>query len=337
MMVKRAIIGLMLTLTMACAAVAANSAPASTPNSAPVVVGVNDLLSAGRVDDAIKALDLRLENAPQDAQAYNLLSRSYFAMQKWDRAIEAGEKAVSIAPGNSEYHMWLGRAYGEKADHSSWVTALALAKKTRAEFETAVALNGKNVDARSDLAEFYVEAPSFLGGSKEKAQAQADQVLSLGDEPAALWIVSKVAEAEKNYPLAEQNLRMAIKSSHNNPSTILNLASFYRRRGRAADVETTVNEAVQAVTNAQHTHVLVDGAQLLYRAGRNLGGALEMLRTYISSPYHSTEAPVFQAYYLQGTILEKLGDRQAAAERYRAALSLASSFAPAQSALKRLE
>jgi tetratricopeptide (TPR) repeat protein len=296
-----------------------------------------ELLSSGHADEAIAALQFRLQAAPKDAEAYALLTRVYYAVQRWDDAIAAAQKAVALDPNNSSFHMWLGRAYGEKADHSSWVTAIALAKKTRAEFETAVALDGKNLDARSDLAEFYVEAPSFLGGSKEKAQAQADQVRSLGDEPAALWIVAKVAEAEKNYPLAEQYLRTAIKSSHNNPSTILNLASFYRRRGRAADVETTVNEAVQAVTNTQHTHVLVDGAQLLYRAGRNLSGALQMLRTYISSPYHSTEAPVFQAYYLQGTILEKLGDRQAAAEQYRAALSLASSFAPAQSALKRLE
>src|ERR1051325_1119607 len=96
------------------------AAPSSntSPNTAPLTVGVNELLSAGRVDDALKALDLRLKKSPNDAEAYNLLARSYFSMQKWDRAIVAAEKAVSLAPNNSQYHMWLGRAYGEKADHS---------------------------------------------------------------------------------------------------------------------------------------------------------------------------------------------------------------------------
>ena len=111
MMRRPVIVGVMLlgTLGVVRAAVPAASTPANTP--APV--GVSELLSLGRVDDAIRALGLQLKNSPRDAQAFNLLSRSYFAMQKWDRAIEAGEKAVSIAPNNSEYHMWLGRAYGE--------------------------------------------------------------------------------------------------------------------------------------------------------------------------------------------------------------------------------
>jgi hypothetical protein len=48
------------------------------------------------------------------------------------------------------------------------------------------------------------------------------------------------------------------------------------------------------------------------------------------------DAPVFKAHYLLGTILEREGDKKAAAEQYRTALSLAKSFSPAQDALNRL-
>ena len=102
MMRRAVIIAVMLLWTLGAARAAAPSAPATTASRTPVPVGVNELLSAGRVDDAIQALDLRLKNSPRDAEAFNLLSRSYFAMQKWDPAIEAGERAVSIAPNNSE-------------------------------------------------------------------------------------------------------------------------------------------------------------------------------------------------------------------------------------------
>ncbi len=48
------------------------------------------------------------------------------------------------------------------------------------------------------------------------------------------------------------------------------------------------------------------------------------------------EAPAFKAHYLLGTALEKQGDKQGAAQEYRAALSLAKNFSRAQEALDRL-
>jgi tetratricopeptide (TPR) repeat protein len=296
-----------------------------------------ELFASGKADDAIAALQSHLQAAPRDAEAHVLLLRVYYALQRWDDAIAEGQTMVALAPSNSSYHLWLGRSYGEKAERSPWFQALYLARKTRIEFEKAVALNGSNLDARSDLAEFYVEAPSFLGGSKEKAQIEATQVRLQGDEASSLWIQAKIAESEKNYPLAEQRLRAAVIASKGNPETMINLASFYRQRGRMDDMENMINQAVQATLSTPRSNVLIEGAGLLYRAGRNLTGALQLVRKYISSPRHSEDAPVFKAYYLQGTILEKLGEKQAASEQYRAALSLASGFEPAQAALKRLQ
>lgn len=307
------------------------------PASVAATPPPSELLTAGRVDEAIGALRNRLQTSPNDAEAHALLMRAYFALQRWDDAIAAGNKAVSLAPNNAQYHLWLGRAYGEKADHSSWTSAISLAKKTRVEFERAVALNSNSVAARTDLAEFYVDAPGFLGGGKDKAQAQAEAVRSLGQEPAAHWIKSKIAESDKKYDVAEQELRAAIQSSGSDPEFMLNLASFYRRRGRISDVEKTVNDAVQSASRSPHQHVLYDAAELLYRAGRNFGGAVDLLRSYIAAPNHSEDAPVFRAHYLMGTILEKMGNKPAAAEQYRAALTLASDFEPAQKALGRIQ
>jgi hypothetical protein len=47
-------------------------------------------------------------------------------------------------------------------------------------------------------------------------------------------------------------------------------------------------------------------------------------------------APAFKAHYLLGTALEQQGDKSAAAQEYRASLSLARSFTLAQDALDRL-
>src|SRR5205807_897166 len=83
-----------------------------------------------------------------NADVQLLLAKSYLELQQHDAAIKSAERAVAIDAQNSIYHEWLGRAYGEKADHASWFSAISLAKKTRKEFETAVQLDAKNLPAR---------------------------------------------------------------------------------------------------------------------------------------------------------------------------------------------
>ncbi len=328
----RKAIHIVLTLMLGLGA-AWGAAPAA-PNSAPVPGGVNELLSAGRVDDAIKALDLRLKNSPSDAEAFNLLSRSYFAMQKWDSAIAAGEKAVKLAPNNSEYHMWLGRAYGEKADHASFVTAAQLTKKIRQEFERAVELDASNVKARSDLAEFYIEAPAFMGGGKNKARREAE-AMAQRNAATGHWLQARIAEKDERFDVAEQEYKTAIQVSGNQGSYWLNLASYYKRQHRLSEMEAAITQAIEA--DKRPPNVLFDAAQLLYGAGRNFVGAANFVRKYLASGAGVEEAPAFQAHYLLGSILEKQGDKAGAEAEYRAALALASDYDRAREALNRLD
>jgi len=89
---------------------------------------------------AIQVLQTTAANDPQNGDVQLLLTKSYLEMLEYDPAIKSAEKAVAIDPQNSVYHEWLGRAYGEKADHASLFSAISLAKKTRKEFETAIQL-----------------------------------------------------------------------------------------------------------------------------------------------------------------------------------------------------
>ena len=87
----------------------------------------------------------------------------YYQEEDWDRAISDCEAAVKLAQGDSNFHLWLGRAYGQKAAHASIVSGYPLARKVHAEFEQAVQLDPKNAEALADLGEFDVMAPSVVG------------------------------------------------------------------------------------------------------------------------------------------------------------------------------
>ena len=98
------------------------------PATAGADASVPGLLATGHVDEAIAALDGQLKKSPDDAAAHNLLCRAYFSLGDWDRGISSCERAVALSPDNSQFHLWLGRIYGEKADKSSFLTAAGLAK-----------------------------------------------------------------------------------------------------------------------------------------------------------------------------------------------------------------
>lgn len=269
---------------------------------------------------------------PTQADGYNFLCRAYFQIEQWDAGITACERSVSLDPHSSLYALWLGRIYGEKADRSSFFTAASLAKKARAAFERAVELDPANVDARVDLGEFYAEAPSVIGGGKDKARKQAQALMGLN--PAmGHWVLARVAEKDKDPALAEREYRAEIAASHGGVRGWLDLANFLKYAGRLDEMEEALHHLDSAPKDRPES--VMHGANLLLRAERDYPFAIHLLRRYLETPVEEGPAP--RAHDLLGLIYQKQGERSFAAEEFRAALALAHSYVRAQEDLKRLE
>jgi tetratricopeptide (TPR) repeat protein len=307
-----------------CAGVLTITAAAQSPK---------ELISAGRTDDAIQSLQQQIAGSAANAETHNLLCRAYFQLEEWDHAISSCERAITLEPKNSSYHLWLGRAFGEKADKAGFLSAAGLAKRVRTEFERAVELDPKSWEARTDLAEFYVEAPGMVGGGKDKAQAQADALAPL--KPAMQhYIQGRIAEKNnKDKVAAEREYKAAIEASQGGAHAWLNLALFYRHTNRLDEMDKAVH--TMETRPMDRPESLMDGASILFRANRQLPFASEILKRYLKFPVEAE--PAFKAHYLLGQIYEKQGDRTSAIAEYRAAQALAHNYPRAQDALKRLE
>lgn len=292
----------------------------------------SELLTAGRVDEAIQTLHQRIDRSPTDAASYNLLCRAYFMTEDWERGIAACEHAAKIDPQKSLYYLWLGRIYGEKADRVGFLSAAGLARKVRTSFERAVALDPRSWEARTDLAEFYLEAPGIVGGGKDKAREQAEALVPLN--PAMThWILARIAEKNKDAATAEREYHAEITASHSGIRAWVDLAIFLRRGRRFDEME-------QALRNLESGPVdradsLMDGASILLRTSRDYPFAVRLLRRYLEAPIE--EGPAFKAHDLLGQLLEKQGDLRGAAQQYRAAITLFHNYARAQEDLKGVE
>jgi tetratricopeptide (TPR) repeat protein len=289
----------------------------------------SQLLSLGRMNEAVSALSLR-----DDAESLNLMSRVYFAMERWDEAVKYGERAVALDPENANYHLWLGREYGRKAAASNPLSAASLARKAKVEFEHTVQLDPSNIPARVDLAQYYTEAPGFMGGGVDKARAQA--ALVSHDNPAmAHLILARVADKEKQYPIAEREYHAAIQQAKNPADLWLQLASYYREHDRLDEMQNAVHSAMEQRNKPAESYF--DAGNQLYLANRDFKAAVDYLRQYLASGELVESAPAFRAHYLMGQLQEKMGHNEAAALEYHASLALASDFVPAKKALGRVQ
>jgi tetratricopeptide (TPR) repeat protein len=287
------------------------------------------MLISGSVDEVIRTLSGRT-----DAASVNLLSRAYYAIEQWDNSVSSGEKAAELDPNSALYRWWLGRSYGEKAASVNPLSAAGLAVKTKNKFEQAVKLDPANVQMRADLAEYYTDAPSIMGGGTDKAREQASQVAKY-DKATSHWILALIAEKEKRYPDVESELQEAAKVAKDPAKYKMNLASFYRRRGRLDDMQNGITQAIaQADKNAE---VYYNAASELFQSGRDFALATQYLRHYLDSGAMVEDAPAFRAHYLLGQIYEKMGDKSDAVAEYKASRALASGFAPASKALARMQ
>ena len=290
---------------------------------------VVDLLSLGRMGEAISVLATR-----DDPESFNLLSRAYYATERWDDAVKWGERAVSFRPEDANYHLWLARAYGQKAANSNPLAAAGIARKAKNEFERAVQLDPTNVQAHVDLAQYYTEAPAIMGGGLDKARNEAVQVAKYNPAESHL-ILARIAEKDKKYSEAEDQLRQATRQAKNSADYWLDLAAFYRVRGQLDEMQKAVLTAVAQPNIAAEIYYEAGGELCL--AGRDFPNAVQYLQTYLASGGLVETAPAFRAHYLLGQIYEKMGQHSAAVSEYQASLSLAGGFDRARKALNQLQ
>ena len=291
---------------------------------------VSAMLNAGRVDEAIKLLSSQVSANPQNPEAYGQLCRAYYFVEDYDAAISYCERAIQLDPKSSKYHLWLGRALGDKADHAGPFAAIGLAKKVGPQFEQAVQLAPNDIQARTDLAEFYGSAPSMVGGNNEKAQRIADETLKL-DPIAAANMRAQFALSQKDYSTAEREAKTAIDLSKGSARAVLELARIYGKQKHWKEMEAAIQQAMS--NPKKRPEDIFFAGELLVGNGRNLNGAVEILRSYLAGPTEE-QAPAFRAWALIGKAYEKLGDKAAAAKAYRSALELASNYRRAQEGLR---
>lgn len=153
-----------------------------------------------------------LEN-PKNYKAVDQLGEIAYQNKNWDDAIKYSTILKNAYPTNAEYWFRYGGSLGMKAQKSSKVKAFMLLDDIEGAFIKATKLDPKHVNSRWALVVLYVELPGIVGGSENKAQKYANQLMGISKVDGYL---SKgyIDVYFKRYDKAELNYKKAHEIGH---------------------------------------------------------------------------------------------------------------------------
>lgn len=234
-----------------------------------------------------KSLQMLQAMPAKDAAVWEMIGRNLYMQGDFKKSVEALEKAVAAEPADSNHVLWLGRAYGREAESASVITAPHYASKARQNFEKAVQLAPRNLEALSDLFEYYLEAPGFMGGGTDKAEGIAKRMAQV--EPAeGEWAEARMAEKRKDLREAEAHWRRAAEQQPNEPGRFLDVARFLFRQGRFDEAERSFAQAEKLAPGSPKT--IYARAETYIQAKRNLDIARDLLKRYMTLPLTDDDA-----------------------------------------------
>ena len=219
---------------------------------------------------------------------YFLQGRNYFMMAEYSRATDAFQRALQLDPRNSDYYLWLGRAWGRRAEVSSIFTAASAAAKARVAFERSVELDPNNIEAMSDLFDYYLEAPGFLGGGIDKAASLAAHMAQIN--PAEYQMAqAEIAERRKEFNTAEEHFRRAIQLGPRQVGRFIALARYLDKQGRPDESEAVFAQAEKIAPD--NPELMFAQAKFYIEQRRHLDKARELLHRYIQSDLTPDDPP----------------------------------------------
>ncbi|HYK00462.1 MAG TPA: tetratricopeptide repeat protein [Thermoanaerobaculia bacterium] len=265
-----------------------------------------------------------------------LLTSGRAALEKGDvaKAVSLFEKAVAASPKSAEAHFLLGRAYGAQAQKANVLKQASLAKKVSGAFERAVELDPNYLDARQALVDYYTLAPGFMGGSNEKALAQAAEIKKR-DPLQGHRAYSRIYLRDKKTDLARKELVDAVREQPNNPRAHQSLGMFLINTDKNYSGALHEFEMALELDPAYMPAYLRIGQHAAV-TGTDFPRGETSIKKYLGHKPSGEEPNLATAWYWLGMLYEKQGRKAEAKQSFSNALKLVPDDKNVKEALKRV-
>ncbi|MGD0591301.1 MAG: tetratricopeptide repeat protein [Bacteroidota bacterium] len=298
--------------------------------AAALILQMHGELIAQTIDEGISLLQQRkfaeartvfeqiLDKDENNAEAHYRLGLVYSnrtnPQRDVDKAVDELEKAVDLKPDSANYQFRYGVALGEKTQKAGIIKQAFLAPKVKNAFKRAVELNPQHAQARIALAQFYLIAPSIVGGNEEEGWKQLDEAIKLDEVPARSVKASFLERAKKNDE-AEKEYKILVVSKPKDWRTWKNYGYFCMNAERYDAAVGNFKKYIELCPDTADSYQSL--AEALLKKGEtdlamtNLNKSLSLDKDYVP------------AIILVGEVYQAKGQKKEAKDAYQRALSVA--------------
>jgi len=314
------------------AAIAASTAFVAAPLDAATLAEVQSMVDA-RAPSALSAAEALVKAEPKNARAWVTLTRAQIQARRFEKSIESAERATALAPNDAQAFLWLGNALGNRIGQVGMLSKMSMAPKLRDAFERAVKLDPSLVSARTSLIEFYLQAPSAIGGGIDKARAQAAAVAKY-DRAQGLVSQARIAMHEKQWPQAIKHLEAARAEKPNDEGLRVQLVVLYQEAKRWSDAHAALKTWIAQDPKSNTAQYQL--GRLAAVSGQYLPEGEAALRKYLAMPRGKDDPQPKHAQYRLGQVLAHGGRKDEARAAFQAALKLDPKMKEAKDAIAAL-
>lgn len=305
---------------------------ASTTISAITTQELKSQLDAGDKRALASAEALAKAN-PKNAEIWTLLTRARLQSSKGAAAVSAGEQAVKLAPNSAQAHLWLGNAYGSQIGKVGMLSKMSMAPKLRDAFEAAVKHDPSLTEARNALIEFYLQAPSMVGGGIDKARAQAVAIAKY-DRFASLRAETRIAMHEKNWNQAIKFGEAGLALKPTDSAMRQQLIVLYQEASRWPEAYAAIKKWLTESPESNVAHYQM--GRLAAESAKYLSEGEAALRAYLKMPRQSQDPQPKSAYFRLGQVLAHAGKKNEAKTTFQTVLKLDPKMKEAKDELAKL-
>jgi tetratricopeptide (TPR) repeat protein len=303
------------------------------------------LIEQGHYKRAHVILSERLKANPSDARSNCDMSHVSSAFQHWDEAIQQAEKARSFDGKNADFQAAVADALMNKLASApgGMFEKMSLSRRFRKEADLALQLDPQNAMVNDDLMQYYLAAPSLMGGSTSKAADLADRMVRANPPRGYLMKLEvamhqkRAAEVGADPAQAEQSARQALRIDPGRAGPYMVLAMLYARQSRWKEMDAVLADSQRSVPDDLAPFYQVAEEIFTSNQAQEFSRAETLLRTYLRQPAEGNEPTLAMAHWRLGLVLEREGHRDQAKAEIQQAVSLDSAFQPAKKDLKRLK
>ncbi len=271
---------------------------------------------------------------PTDPVAAAYLARILLQAMDYEQAIPLLEKAIQLDPKNSNYHLWLGNAYGIKAQRAGLLKRPGAARNVKKEFERAVALDPNNLEARFGLLQFHCFAPGIMGGDKTVARTQAREIRQRNPHQGHLAYGFLYTFTEV-YDSAAQQYQAAFKSDPTDAQPHYMLSQLYTRQKKYDQAWEILQNLLKS--HPQEETVYFYLGRLAVISEKNLAQGEAALQRYLQTTPTPGHPTVATAHLALGYLHQMQGRIELARSAFKKALALNPDYKQAREALDKLD